>query len=138
MILLLSSTSEAIGGQSRAAMPLVEAAMSHLAVGIGVIGVAAITWGMVCGVIKWIGLEWTNFQRRDVGVLREQLRRHLGFYLLLGLEFLVAADIIETLMSPTLEHLAILGGIVVIRTVISYGLNWELSQSASHTGVSES
>ena len=57
----------------------------------------------------------------------DQYRSTLGRAILLGLEFLVAADIIETLSAPTLEHLAILGGIVLIRTVISFSLNWELS-----------
>ena len=57
------------------------------------------------------------------------LRNHLGSYLLLGLEFLIAADIIKTIQRPTLEEMAILGSIVVIRTVISYSLNREMEDS---------
>jgi uncharacterized membrane protein len=49
----------------------------------------------------------------------------------LGLEFLIAADIIRTIIRPTLEELAILGGIVVIRTVISYFLGKEIGQRKS-------
>ena len=57
---------------------------------------------------------------------RKKLRHVLGYYLLLGLEFLIAADIIGTLMKPRVQDLAVLGAIVIIRTIISYSLNAEL------------
>ena len=50
---------------------------------------------------------------------------------MLGLEFLIAADIIRTIVKPSLEELAILGSIVVIRTVINYFLGKELRQYGS-------
>lgn len=50
----------------------------------------------------------------------------LGYYLLLGLEFLIAADIVDTLMKPELRELIVLGAIVAIRTIISFSLNAEL------------
>ena len=64
--------------------------------------------------------------------LKEDLRHHLGYYLLLGLEFLIAADIVHTVLTPTLADLAILGAIVAIRTVISFSINWELRQVSRH------
>ncbi|MBA3430825.1 MAG: DUF1622 domain-containing protein, partial [Actinobacteria bacterium] len=49
-----------------------------------------------------------------------QTRRRLGRAILLGLEFLVAADIIRTVViSPTLGSVAALGVIVLIRTFLS-------------------
>lgn len=54
-------------------------------------------------------------------------------YLLLGLEFMVAADIIETVFKPSLEHLGVLGGIVIIRTVLNYFLNMELEHIKKET-----
>ncbi len=55
-------------------------------------------------------------------------RRHLGRALLLGLELLVAADIIRTIaITPTLESVAVLGGIVLIRTFLSFALELEVS-----------
>jgi uncharacterized membrane protein len=56
----------------------------------------------------------------------------LGYYLLLGLEFLIAADIIDTLMKPATQDLIVLGAIVAIRTVISYSLNSELAHETPH------
>jgi uncharacterized membrane protein len=54
--------------------------------------------------------------------------RHLvGRSILLGLEFLVAGDIIRTVaVEPTLQSLAVLGGIVLIRTFLSMTLEVEL------------
>jgi uncharacterized membrane protein len=44
----------------------------------------------------------------------------------LSLEILIAADIIDTIIQPSLDELAILGGILAIRTVISFSLSWEM------------
>jgi len=55
-------------------------------------------------------------------------RRSLGRAILLGLELLVAGDIIRTVaVAPTLENLTVLGLIVVIRTFLSFSLEMEVS-----------
>ncbi len=55
-------------------------------------------------------------------------RSQLGRAILLGLELLVAADIIRTVaITPTLESVAVLAGIVVIRTFLSWSLELEIS-----------
>jgi uncharacterized membrane protein len=54
-------------------------------------------------------------------------RATLGRAILLGLEFLVAADIINTVaVQPTLMNIAVLGGIVAIRTFLSFSLEVEI------------
>lgn len=54
-------------------------------------------------------------------------RSSLGRSILLGLEFLVAADIINTVaIEPTLKSLAVLAGIVAIRTFLSFSLEVEI------------
>jgi len=56
-----------------------------------------------------------------------QLRQDIGRGILLGLELLVAADIIRTVaIAPTLESVLILGLIVLIRTFLSMALQVEL------------
>ncbi len=55
-------------------------------------------------------------------------RRHLGRSILLGLELLVAADIIRTVaVTPTLASVAVLALIVVIRTFLSFSLELEIT-----------
>lgn len=56
------------------------------------------------------------------------LRQTLGSGILLGLEFLVAGDIIRTVaVEPTFSSVAILGAIVLIRTFLSFTLQMEMS-----------
>jgi uncharacterized membrane protein len=55
------------------------------------------------------------------------LRSNLGRAILLGLEFLVAADIINTVaIEPTLDSVMVLAGIVLIRTFLSWSLEVEI------------
>lgn len=54
-------------------------------------------------------------------------RASLGRAILLGLEFLVAADIINTVaVQPTLESVAVLAAIVAVRTFLSFSLEVEI------------
>ena len=55
------------------------------------------------------------------------LRRNLGRCILLGLEVLIVADIVRTIIvDPTLESVTVLGIIVVIRIVLSFALEIEI------------
>ncbi len=57
----------------------------------------------------------------------EDLRRNLGRSILLGLEVLIVADIVRTIIvDPTLESVAVLGAIVVIRILLSFSLEVEI------------
>jgi uncharacterized membrane protein len=57
----------------------------------------------------------------------QPFRATLGRGILLGLEFLIAADIIRTItLDPTIDSLIILGGIVVVRTFLSLSLQVEI------------
>jgi uncharacterized membrane protein len=59
---------------------------------------------------------------------RESVRHKFATYLLLALEFLIAADIIATVIHPKFEEIAILDSTVAIRTVISYFLEKEIEK----------
>ena len=57
----------------------------------------------------------------------QRLRRSLGEIILLGLEVLIVGDIVRTIIvDPTLESVAVLGLIVVIRIVLSFSLEVEI------------
>jgi uncharacterized membrane protein len=100
--------------------------LHHISFGIGLLGVLVIVFGVACGLVRLLRAEFHAVFGRNIEEDRKQIRRALGYYLLLGLEFLIASDIIDTLMRPTLQDLGTLGAIVLIRTVISYSLNAEL------------
>jgi hypothetical protein len=57
-----------------------------------------------------------------------RFRQEVGRAILLGLELLIAADIIRTVViSPTLKSVAVLSGIVLVRTFLSFTLEVELT-----------
>ena len=59
--------------------------------------------------------------------LYKQLKARLGYALILGLEILVAADIVRTVaLEATLQSVAVLGLLVLIRTFLSWGLVVEI------------
>jgi uncharacterized membrane protein len=90
---------------------------------IDAIGVAVIAGGAVLAVFMAIGRI-----RQEDGGAYEFFRRRLGRAILLGLEFLVAADIIRTVaVTPSGESVAVLGGIVLIRTFLSFSLQLEMT-----------
>ena len=100
--------------------------LESVSLGIGIAGIAVVTWGAIKALVSLIRLEVKGFRGAHICSKREYLRHHLGSYLLLGLELLVAADIIHTILEPDFKSLAILGIIVAIRTVLSFFLNREL------------
>lgn len=56
----------------------------------------------------------------------EKIRLGLGHKIIFGLEFLIIGDILQTLINPSLNELYQLGGIVLIRTVLSFFISREL------------
>lgn len=73
-------------------------------------------------------------------------RANLGRGILIGLEILIAADILKSVVvDPTLQGIAVLGGIVAIRTFLSISLDveinghwpWETTRLAQQTGTPE-
>jgi uncharacterized membrane protein len=107
--------------------------LHHASLGIGVLGVLVIVFGVLSGLVRFVRAEFSAARGLVVDEERKKLRHVLGYYLLLGLEFLIAADIIDTLMKPRVQDLAVLGTIVIIRTIISYSLNAELKSEQHPT-----
>ncbi len=98
--------------------------MDHVAQGFEGLGAAilvvGVVWSMILAAIVW----------RRAGNARQgyqALRQAFGATLLLGLEVLVAADLIRTVaVAPTLTNVLVLGLIVLIRTFLSFSLETEI------------
>lgn len=99
-----------------------------LYIAIGSIGVAIIVWGVILTVYRLLMLELSRLKNRSIYQERESVRHQFASYLLLAMEFLIAADIIATVIHPTFQEIAILASIVAIRTVISYFLEKEIDK----------
>ncbi len=84
---------------------------------------------MVVGAVVSVALVLRDARGPRQGNTYRQLRQYLGRSILLGLELLVAADIIRTVAeSPTLRQVLILGLIVLIRTFLSFTLEMEIDR----------
>jgi len=91
---------------------------------IEIVGIAIIAIGAIINLAQF-ALRSFN-RRRDEDALAT-LRSNFGRSILLGLEFLIAADIINTVaVEPTLESVIVLGAIVLIRTFLSLSLELEI------------
>lgn len=93
-----------------------------VAEGIEALAVLVIVGGIVYGIVRYFlhtGVKVDGAYKR--------FKDRIGNSLLLGLEFLVAADIIRTVaLNPTLQSVAVLGVLVLIRTFLSWALVVEI------------
>ncbi|MDP2304422.1 MAG: DUF1622 domain-containing protein [Pseudomonadota bacterium] len=73
------------------------------------------------------GIVAVRYSRGETGDNYQLFRRYLGRAILLGLEFLVAADIIRTVShDPTINGVVVLALIVLIRTFLSFTIELEV------------
>ncbi len=99
-------------------------AMDHVAQIFEAIGAAVLLGGLfLSGALASRSLLRT----RDGHVAYRVLRESFGGVILLGLEILVAADLVRTVaVAPTLRNVSVLGLIVLIRTFLSFSLEIEI------------
>ncbi len=93
-------------------------------IGIGIIllGFVVSLLGLVLCLTKGLGL------RRHLHDLHN-VRLQLGAYILVGLEFMIASDIIHTVITRELRDLAFVAALVAIRTAIGFFLGRELAEA---------
>lgn len=87
-----------------------------------------ILWGFLIGFLRFIYVEF--FHPEGKFMQYQELRRSVGLYIILGLEFMIVSDLLQT-VSQERSHDALisLGSLVVIRTVISYFLGKEMKEA---------
>jgi len=82
---------------------------------------------IVVGLFVALARAGSRAGRKEYGEAYEAMRATFGRSVLLGLEVLVAADIIRTVaVAPTLENLQVLAFLVAIRTFLSWSLEVEI------------
>lgn len=90
---------------------------------LGTFGALFIVYGAVIAMIELLAREM-----RIRVISYHDIRWIFTTRILIGLEFFVAADVLKTILDPTLQDLAILGALVTIRTVVSYFLGQEVKE----------
>ncbi len=87
-----------------------------------------VVWGFIIGFLKFIYVEFFHPQGKFVQY--QELRRSVGLYIILGLEFMIVSDLLQTISKErSHDALIALGSLVVIRTVISYFLGKEMKEA---------
>ena len=105
-----------------AAMEYFRHVMEIVGTGVDGIGVFIIAGGMVVATAR-LAVRRSH----DTGNYYSLYRQDVGRAILLGLEFLIAGDIIRTVVvAPTLQNVVVLGLIVLIRTFLSLSLQLEI------------
>src|SRR6187455_159432 len=101
-----------------------EQAMDAIARGVEIIGIVTLVLGLAAAIVR-AALGLTGGQGLEEAY--RIVRTVFGRSILLGLEFLVAADIIRTVaVQPSLQNVAVLGLIVLIRTFLSFSIEVEI------------
>jgi uncharacterized membrane protein len=96
------------------------------AIALGVEAAAALI--IVVGAVQaFVAILRSLFQRQPAGT-RKQIWLGFGAWLLLGLEFELAADVVRTAIAPTWTEIGQLGAIAVIRTFLNYFLEKDLEK----------
>ena len=90
--------------------------------GLEAVGVLVIIVGSITSSVRFL----TGIRRSASGIAYREYRRDLGRSIILGLEFLIAGDIIRTVVvSDTLASVAVLALIIHIRVFLSLTLHFE-------------
>jgi uncharacterized membrane protein len=95
--------------------------------------VIVVTFGALEAFLR---LLWIVVTPRATHGARKVIWRRFGMWLLLGLEFALAADIIASVVSPTWQDIGELGAIAVIRTFLNYFLERDLENAEKAREVS--
>ncbi len=109
--------------------PLVPA-LETATVVIDLIGIAIVLYGFALALVVFMRAEVSKLSgASDQAERRRNVRLTLGGYILLGIEFMIASDIIHTVITRELGDLIFVAALVAIRTAISYFLGKELEET---------
>ncbi|AZA87656.1 DUF1622 domain-containing protein [Chryseobacterium shandongense] len=104
-------------------------ALNYIAIGISIAGSMIIIWGVLTTVFHFWKTEKERIMKKKLISNSTAIRNQFNAYLILGLDFMLEADIIHTIHNPVLKELYVLAMIVVIRSVISFFLLKEVGNN---------
>ena len=93
------------------------------------VSIIILVWGVVLSVKDFLISQIRPRDKNARLQMLTEIKNRLGGYVLLSLEILIAADIIDSIVKPTFDDIVRLAAIVAIRTVISYFLNKEIKEA---------
>jgi len=79
--------------------------LQNIASTISYVSLVIIAYGALIAIVQFIRNELNRFNGKYSAVQLSVIRLDFGYYLLIGLEFLIASDIIHTILNPDLQDL---------------------------------
>jgi len=111
-------------------MPEIRDLMELASLGVEILAVVIMVFFIIVGTVRWVVQSTKKLgdaSVKNVRVAYEAYRLVLGKAMLIGLELLVAADIIRTVaLDLTLLNIKLLGALVVVRTFLGWSIVVEL------------
>jgi len=100
-------------------------------------GVLIIFFGVIVATLRFLQFYLKGPKGQNLSI--NKIRLNLGLVLCLGLEFIVAADLIGTTTAPDYYSVGIVASIVIIRTLLSLTLNHEINdlRNIENSGVAQ-
>jgi uncharacterized membrane protein len=100
---------------------------SHTLIEAGAASIEVMAVALIVGAFLWSSVNFLVQRGKQAATRYEQYKLFLGRALSLGLEFLVAADVIRTVTrAPTFSSIGILAAVIVTRTFLSWSLAVEM------------
>jgi uncharacterized membrane protein len=111
-------------------MPEIRDLMELASLGVEILAVVIMVFFIIMGTVRWVVQSTKKLgdaSVKNIRVAYEAYRLVLGKAMLIGLELLVAADIIRTVaLDLTLLNIELLGALVVVRTFLGWSIVVEL------------
>lgn len=99
----------------------------YLVLGFNFFAILLLLWGAVLSAKDFLYFSVDKqLDKQEKVKKNNEIKKMLGGYILLSLEVIISAGIIESIIKPTLKDIFQLAALVGIRTIISYFLNEEL------------
>ncbi|MEO1326220.1 MAG: DUF1622 domain-containing protein [Pseudomonadota bacterium] len=98
-----------------------------IALGADGIGVLVVLTGFSIAVIRFLPTIVSPGNTQTLERIQD-IRCQLGTYIVFALELMIVSDLLHSVITREIEDLYFLGGIVVLRTTISYFLNKEIQE----------
>lgn len=106
----------------------IKVGLSVLSEIVNYIGILILMYGFAKGLIQLIKNETARKKNDDFFNSIQNLRSKIGLYILLALDFLIAADIIDSVIHRNLDELTKLGIVIIIRIAIGYFLGKKIAE----------
>jgi uncharacterized membrane protein len=102
--------------------------LEQIAQVIELISAGILLWGFSKALVHFLQTELRIFRKTSSLSELSRLRRQLGLYILLGLDFYIVSDIVRSMIHPEWNELLSLAVIVLLRTTIGFFLGKEVAE----------